>query len=58
MLAVTEAELSALLDRYGVRGPEAARVKQLGVEARRRAAPEQVRDWARQYIPLERAASA
>lgn len=57
MLAVTEAELSALLDRYGVSGPEAARVKQLGAEARRRAAPERVSDWARQYIPLERAAS-
>lgn len=32
-------------------------MRQLGVEARRRAAPERVADWAKQYIPLERAAT-
>lgn len=57
MLAVTEAELSTLLTRYGVSGPEAGQVAQLAVEARRRAAPERVNDWAKQYLPLERAAS-
>jgi transcriptional regulator with XRE-family HTH domain len=56
-LGLTERELSTLLTYYDVPGPEAARVKKLGVEARRRAAPERVTDWAKQYIPLERAAS-
>lgn len=56
-LGLTERELSTLLTYYEVPGPEAAQVKQLGAEARRRAAPERVNDWAKQYIPLERAAS-
>lgn len=56
-LGLSERELSTLLDRYDVPGPEAAQVMQLGAEARRRAAPERVSDWAKQYVPLERAAS-
>ncbi|MGW3467960.1 helix-turn-helix domain-containing protein [Saccharopolyspora sp. NPDC000995] len=56
-LGVNERELSTLLAHYGVCGPEAAKVMRLGAEARRRAAPERVNDWAKQYIPLERAAT-
>ncbi|WP_084792007.1 helix-turn-helix domain-containing protein [Actinopolyspora mortivallis] len=56
-LGLTDRELSTLLSYYRVPGPEAAQVKQLGTEARRKAAPERVNDWAKQYIPLERAAS-
>lgn len=56
-LGLSERELSTLLDCYGVPGPEAAQVMQLAAEARRRAAPERVNDWAKQYVPLERAAS-
>ncbi len=57
MLGLTEKELGTLLKAYGVGGPEAAEVSRLRAEARRRAAPERVSDWAKQYIPLERAAS-
>ena len=56
-LAIKPAELDALLGRYGVGGPEAARVQQLAVDARRRRAPERVADWSRQYVALERSAS-
>ncbi|GAA4877288.1 DUF5753 domain-containing protein [Saccharopolyspora cebuensis] len=56
-LGITERELSTLLARYGISGPAAAQVRQLGIEARRRAAPERVSDWAKQYVPLERAAT-
>ncbi|WP_433869798.1 helix-turn-helix domain-containing protein [Saccharopolyspora sp. CA-218241] len=56
-LGVSEKELVVLLSQYGVTGPDAEQVRQLGREARRRAAPERVSDWAKQYIPLERAAS-
>ncbi|WP_158684432.1 helix-turn-helix domain-containing protein [Amycolatopsis orientalis] len=56
-LGLTEKELSALLTLYGVTGPDAAQIIQLGIDARRRAAPERVSDWAKQYVPLERAAS-
>jgi transcriptional regulator with XRE-family HTH domain len=57
MLALTDAELASLLTRYSVNGTEATQVTQLAADARRRATPEHVNDWARQYIPLERAAS-
>ncbi|GDY33863.1 transcriptional regulator [Gandjariella thermophila] len=57
MLGLTERELATLLDLYRVTGPEAAQVRQLRVESRRRAAPERVNDWAKQYVSLERAAS-
>lgn len=56
-LGVTERELTTLLTYYDVPGPEAAQVKQLAAEARRKAAPERVNDWAKQYTPLERAAA-
>ncbi|MBK0865406.1 helix-turn-helix domain-containing protein [Saccharopolyspora sp. HNM0986] len=56
-LGASEKELTTLLSRYGVTGPDAEQVRQLGREARRRAAPERVSDWAKQYIPLERASS-
>ncbi|WP_343071429.1 helix-turn-helix transcriptional regulator [Saccharopolyspora gloriosae] len=56
-LGLSERELSTLLAYIGVSGPEAEQVRQLGAEARRRAAPERVSDWAKQYIPLERASS-
>ena len=56
-LGLTDKELGSLLDRYGVTGAEAEEVRQLGRDARRRAPPERVSDWAKQYVPLERAAS-
>ncbi|MGW4488885.1 helix-turn-helix domain-containing protein [Amycolatopsis sp. NPDC004368] len=56
-LGLTEKELAVLLALYGVTGPDAAQIVQLGVDARRRAAPERVSDWAKQYVSLERAAS-
>ncbi|GAA4838842.1 helix-turn-helix transcriptional regulator [Saccharopolyspora rosea] len=56
-LGLSERELSTLLACYDVPGPEAAQVMQLGAEARRRAASERVNDWAKQYVPLERAAT-
>lgn len=56
-LGITEKELNALLESYGVSGPDAEQVRQLGRDARRRAAPERVSDWSKQYVPLERAAS-
>lgn len=56
-LGVSERELDVLLERYGVSGPDAEQVRQLGRDARRRAAPERVSDWSKQYVPLERAAS-
>ena len=57
MLGLTERELATLLDLYRATGPEAAEVTQLGLESRRRAAPERVSDWSKQYVSLERAAS-
>ncbi|MEV5535292.1 helix-turn-helix transcriptional regulator [Saccharopolyspora shandongensis] len=57
MLGLTERELSTLLACYGVQGRESSQVMRLATEARRRAAPERVNDWAKQYIPLERAAT-
>jgi hypothetical protein len=56
-LGINEREMTKLLDVYRASGPEATQVVQLWNEARRRAAPERVSDWAKQYIPLERAAS-
>lgn len=56
-LGLSDKELSSLLGRYGVTGPVAEEVRQLGRDARRRAPPERVSDWAKQYVPLERAAS-
>lgn len=56
-LGISERELSKLLDTYGVTGFAAAEVRQLGQDARRRAAPERVSDWAKQYVSLERAAT-
>lgn len=56
-LALKERELARLLKRYGVTGPDAERVRKLGGEARRKAAPERVSDWAKQYVALERAAT-
>lgn len=56
-LGISEKELNVLLERYGVSGPDAEQVRQLGRDARRRAAPERVSDWSKQYVPLERAAS-
>jgi len=57
MLGLTERELATLLDLYHLTDSETAQVKQLGVESRRRAAPERVNDWAKQYVSLERAAT-
>jgi hypothetical protein len=57
MLAAKETELEQLLTLYQVSGPIADDVHRLGAEARRRAAPERVADWSRQYVALERAAS-
>ncbi|MDI2030438.1 helix-turn-helix transcriptional regulator [Saccharopolyspora sp. TS4A08] len=56
-LGTSEKELDTLLRTYTIRGPKAEQVRQLGRDARRRAAPERVSDWAKQYIPLERAAT-
>ncbi|WP_418153923.1 helix-turn-helix domain-containing protein [Actinoalloteichus caeruleus] len=57
MLGLTDQELAVLLDLYCVTGPEAAEVRQLRAESRRRVGAERVNDWAKQYVSLERAAS-
>ncbi|GDY33966.1 helix-turn-helix domain-containing protein [Gandjariella thermophila] len=57
MLAAKETELEVLFKLYEVPGPVADEVRKLGMEARKRATPERVPDWSRQYVALERAAS-
>lgn len=57
MLSLNERELEILLNQYGITARDGERVRKLTEEARRRAAPERVSDWAKQYVALERAAS-
>ncbi|MBP2319754.1 transcriptional regulator with XRE-family HTH domain [Kibdelosporangium banguiense] len=56
-LATTPNETERMITRYGILGEAAVEFRNLGRDARRRAAPERVVEHGRQYVALERAAT-
>lgn len=56
-LATTPNETEQHVTTLGVLGEAAVELRELGKQARRRAAPERVGEYGRQYVALERAAS-
>ncbi|MEO6083782.1 MAG: helix-turn-helix transcriptional regulator [Umezawaea sp.] len=57
VLGTTPAEVERMITRFGVLGEAAAELRELAKQARRKAAPERVGDWGRQYVALERDAT-
>lgn len=54
---ISSAELDRLLERYEVPDEQAAKMRKLGKEARRRRSMGRVPDWAQMYVELEQAAN-
>lgn len=54
---ISSAELDRLIDRYEVPEEQAAKMRKLGKEGRRRRTMERVPDWAQMYVELEQAAT-